>query len=368
MRLDGLVRAGLMGIIVVHGLIHLLGFVKAFGLVEIDELTQDIPRPIGVLWLLAAVLFLALAVVFLLWRERWWAPAIPTVVLSQVLIVDTWQDSRLGTLPNAAILAVALLGAFEWSFDARVEREMGEVLERRTRREGTLVTEAMVADLPPAVRRWLEGSGAVGRGMVRTLRLRQRGTIMLRPGGRRWLDAEAEQVISFEEPAFVWKVDVTLFPLVSIKGRDLFVDGQGRMEIKALSLMSLVDVSSEDKLNESALQRYLSEIALCPPAALSPHIQWEAIDGRSARAMMSYGGTSGSVTFHFNDEGEFARVTAMRYRDVGDDEPTPWEAKATETGVVDSIRVPTRLEVTWSLPDGSFTWYRFEVSDVDFDP
>ncbi|MCB0617044.1 MAG: hypothetical protein KDC75_27195, partial [Phaeodactylibacter sp.] len=46
-------------IVFVHGLIHLLGFLKAFQLSEVSQLTQDISRPAGILWLVAMILFLA---------------------------------------------------------------------------------------------------------------------------------------------------------------------------------------------------------------------------------------------------------------------------------------------------------------------
>jgi hypothetical protein len=32
-------------IVIIHGLIHLMGFLKAFQLAEINQLMQDIPRP-----------------------------------------------------------------------------------------------------------------------------------------------------------------------------------------------------------------------------------------------------------------------------------------------------------------------------------
>ena len=39
-------------VLVVHGLIHVLGFVKAFGLADLPQLTQPVSPSLGVLWLL----------------------------------------------------------------------------------------------------------------------------------------------------------------------------------------------------------------------------------------------------------------------------------------------------------------------------
>jgi len=74
-------------IIIIHGLIHLMGFLKAFQLAEINQLMQDIPRPIGLLWLISTLLFIAVAAIFLLNNDWWWMIAVPALVLSQLLII-----------------------------------------------------------------------------------------------------------------------------------------------------------------------------------------------------------------------------------------------------------------------------------------
>ena len=57
------------------GLIHLMGFAKAFDLASLDELRRPVPQPVGLLWLAAAVLFLAAAVCLVVAPAWWWVPA-----------------------------------------------------------------------------------------------------------------------------------------------------------------------------------------------------------------------------------------------------------------------------------------------------
>ncbi len=75
-------------IVIVHGLIHLMGFIKAFKLAEINQLTQNISKPTGLLWLLSALLFITLLIVFLLNKDWWWIIATPVVILSLIPVVD----------------------------------------------------------------------------------------------------------------------------------------------------------------------------------------------------------------------------------------------------------------------------------------
>ena len=86
-------RLLLFVVIMVHGLIHLMGFAKAFEYAELSQLTQRISRPVGLLWLAAAVAFVAAGVLFILRPEAWWWVGAPAVVLSQALIFASWRDA-----------------------------------------------------------------------------------------------------------------------------------------------------------------------------------------------------------------------------------------------------------------------------------
>jgi hypothetical protein len=95
----------LMGL---HGLIHLMGFVKAFGWANIEELKLPVSKPLGVLWLAAAALFVFSAITHTAKNEHWWKTALLAVLLSQLLIVYFWRDAWFGTLPNLMIALAAL--------------------------------------------------------------------------------------------------------------------------------------------------------------------------------------------------------------------------------------------------------------------
>ena len=102
-------RIGLGILMILHGLIHLAGFVKAFNLTELKELTLDVSRPMGLLWLAAAMLFAASATTLLIGKNWWWPIAAVSLVVSQVLIIMFWQDAKFGTIANILILAGLIL-------------------------------------------------------------------------------------------------------------------------------------------------------------------------------------------------------------------------------------------------------------------
>jgi hypothetical protein len=73
-------RVAFTALIAVHALIHVMGFAKAFGLASLTQLKIPISRPMGVLWLAAAMLLLvAVAAIFAFPRWFWLIGAIGLV-------------------------------------------------------------------------------------------------------------------------------------------------------------------------------------------------------------------------------------------------------------------------------------------------
>lgn len=102
-------------LVLLHGLIHILGFVKAFGLAEVKQLTVPISKMLGILWLIAFLLSVALAAVFALGFPYWWALALLVATVSQVLIFSSWRDAKYGSVVNGILLIAALVGCFAGS-------------------------------------------------------------------------------------------------------------------------------------------------------------------------------------------------------------------------------------------------------------
>jgi len=56
-------------ILLLHAVIHLMGFVQAFKIVEINQSSQNISKPIGILWLLTTLLLLYSVIIFFLKKD-----------------------------------------------------------------------------------------------------------------------------------------------------------------------------------------------------------------------------------------------------------------------------------------------------------
>ncbi len=350
-----------------HAFIHLMGFVKAFNFAEIKELTQPISKPFGLLWLITFLIFIAAIIQYLSNNEYWYLSAIIGILVSQGLVITFWQDAKFGTIPNVIIFLVSIVAFAAFNFDRNISREIDNMFSQNTFKDRYTITAEMITHLPAPVRKWITNSGLIGKERIYAVRLKQKALMKMKPEQEKWTNANAEQYFTVDKPAFIWKVNMQMLPFIDIVGRDKLFEGKGEMLIKALSLIPVVNSSDNEKINSGTIQRYLGEIVWFPSAALIPYITWQKIDDFSAKASMTYKGTTGSGVFFFDEKGNFTRYIAQRY--MGTDEEAKlkeWIITVSESKVMHGIKIPVKMEATWKLDGGDWTWLKIEITDIEY--
>lgn len=359
-------RIALIIIIGIHGLIHLFGFLKAFGFAEFDQLSQAISKSSGILWLLSFLLFAISILLMLLKSDYWWMATLLAVIVSQVLIFSYWSDAKYGTVANLIILLASIVAYANFSFLQQVKEERTMLFEQSESISQDLITEESISQCPPIIQKWLRSSGMVGRSKISNVYLQQELDLKLKPEQADWTHGSAEQYFSIQPPAFNWSINTNFASIFNVVGRDKFQNGKGEMIIKLLSLIPVADAKNHEKIDQGSLQRYLAEIVWFPSAALSEYIQWESIDSLSARATMEYGGTKGSGTFYFNEDGSFKKFSCMRYQDSKSAEPARWTVIATRSETRNGIMIPLECEVNWEIDKEDWCWLKLKITDIEY--
>lgn len=358
-----MLRLAFAFLLLIHGLVHLMGFVKGFKYAEISQLVQPISKSAGAAWLMAALFFTGAAVLFLLKKDSWWMIAALAVVWSQILLFNNWQDAKFGTILNAIALVGIVLGYGNWSFQSMIQRELKAFQTASV--PGKMLRPEMLAPLPPVVRAWLEHSNVIGKEIVQTVHLQQTGQMKTKPDGS-WIPFEAEQYFTVNPPGFLWTTNIQAAPMIHIAGRDKYEDGHGSMLIKLLSLYPLADAKGPET-DQGTLLRYLAETCWFPSAALSEYIQWEPIDSLSARATMRYGGVTASGIFRFNADGDLQSFEAKRYYDRKEGATLEnWQIQNHAWKDMNDIRIAYKSDVTWKLEAGDYTWLKLELNAIEY--
>lgn len=176
-----MVKILLTFIILIHGLIHFMGFAKAYGYGNITQLTKEVSKPAGAFWFLTAFLFIIATILFLLKKEWWPIIGIIAAVLSQILIITAWKDAKFGTIANIIVLLVAIPAYGNFRFQKMATKEVNELLPIMTTRDKTIITKEMINGLPSLVQKWLTQSGIIDKEKIYFVRLKQKGEIRTKP-------------------------------------------------------------------------------------------------------------------------------------------------------------------------------------------
>lgn len=229
-----------------------------------------------------------------------------------------------------------------------------------------IVTEQNLNDLPGPVKKYLTVAGIIGKNKINYAHILHTGSFRTETDGK-WMNLNGEYFFGAEKIFFLWSARIKTIPFLYIAVRDSYYENQGRMYVKINSTYTIAD-SSGPYIDQSALGRYLGEMVFVPTAFLnSTHLKWNTIDDQNAEAIITDGPNKASCIFHFNDDGLPDIVKIVRYRDInGKQEKANFVGHCGEYKNFSGYLAPSRLEGTWSLPEGDFTYVKLEIKEITY--
>ena len=355
-----------VAIVCIHGLIHLIGFAKAYCLLEVKEMSIIVTKPMGVLWLISALLLFLYASLFALKYTSSYVFGMVAMIFSQVLIFYFWKDARIGTIPNVMILGTCLMTYATLVFNDMVKKETIEIWNESISERNHEWQVSEWENLPSPVKKWLQKSGALDRSKTYNGMIIQRAKMRMSPDQKKWYDASAVQYTLLDKPSFIWQVEMNMFPGVWVMGRDKLVNGKGEMLIQLNSIFKIVNEKGV-KINEGTIQRFLGEMVWFPALAISPYVTWRPMNNRSAEATIAYNNTTGSGTFYFDENGDFEKFVAFRFK--GNEqgaERKEWILKAEAYTIFEGIRIPSQVKAEWRLETGDWNWLNLTIDKIEY--
>lgn len=235
--------------------------------------------------------------------------------------------------------------------------------------QGEAVDASACEGLPEPLRRYLALVIPDGQPGVRRVRFTQSGVFRTREKPEQWQPFRAVQHISTSPPGFVWDATVRMAPLLSVRVVDAYRHGSGMLNARLLAVFTVADASGPET-DSGELMRYLAE-AIWYPTALLPNerLRWQAVDQRSAIAVLRDSGREVSVKFCFDGEGLVSHCEAERFRiEKGRSRRLPWRAYCSRYEVRGGFRIPIEARVAWCLPEGELEYFRGRIEDIEYDP
>lgn len=355
-----------IALVSIHGLIHLFGFLKAFKISEFEAIVQPVSKIYGIFWLVASLFFIACATMLIKDYSQWWLASLVALVLSQLLVFNYWSDAKFGMIANVIILVPTILAYAQHSFYNKIDNERIAMNSPSFHDVTDSVSINDLSDLPPVIQKWLMISDVLGKPKIRNVYLKQDLLLKLKPDQGSWSSGAAEQYFLTDPPSFNWHINTEMNSLIKVVGRDKLEKGKGEMLIKLFSFIPVAKAKGNKQVDEATLQRYLAEIVWFPSVATSDYIEWEPLDENSARATLSYEGTTGTGVFFFDENGNFKKFVAQRFRDINDAYRSKWVVTALNHSRFDDTIIPSECVVSWEIDGQLWTWLKLNITHLEY--
>lgn len=350
-------------ILLLHGSLHFIGFAKAYHYGNLTQLTKDIPKSNGLVWLMTAILFLVATGLFLLKKDSWPYLAIVAVVISQILIIIVWKDAKFGSILNLVVLFVALVSwetnDFEKKFKADVLRHMNETNFSHM----DVLTEGDIASLPYPVQKYIRYSGAIDQPKIKNMKIVFEG--QMREKGKAFFNFTSAQYNFFDNPARLFFMKARMYG-TTLPGYHRYQNANASMQIKLLGFIDVVNIKGA-AMNKAETVTVFNDICLMAPAALiDKRIEWFPIDSLSAKATFSNGINVINATLYFNEQGQLINFISDDRYAIGDKKQYRFSTPVKEYTQMNGRNIWKYGETIWHYPDGEFVYGKFTLKSIEY--
>jgi hypothetical protein len=353
-------------LLVVHGLIHGMGFVKAFDWFPITTLHRNIGKFEGVVWMLTALLFIAAAVMYFIDNKSWLIIGVIALILSQLLIVINWNEAKFGTILNVLVLVMLVLqysaASFKSGFNEDVKRELAaganEVVKKNSIHD--------LQHLPYPVQQYMIQSGFLEQEEIRNFRVEFKGRIRASATSE-WMEFTTVQYSFTEHPARYFFMEAKMYGL-PVAGYHAYSKGKAMMDIRLLSLLQ-VQYQDGELMDISETVTFFNDVCLMAPAALvDKRIQWKSVSNNEVEAAFTHEKKSISARLIFSEDFKLINfITNDRYYFSGKEmKKVQWETPVRAYDKAKRFLQMERGDAVWKLQDGDFCYGEFTVMDIKY--
>lgn len=356
----------ILGVILlsIHGLIHFFGFIKAFHWGQVSQLSKDISKPVGLLWLMVGIIFLGAAISYALNYRQWWALGASGLILSQILIFTTWQDAKFGSIGNALILVMVVLAYSAFRFYNVFSNDVRMHLKTDAGTESEIMTESDILHLPEPVQKYLRYTGSVGKPKVHNFRVDFSGKIRKNEKSE-WMPLTSTQYNFMEVPARLFFMNAIMKTL-PVAGYHCYKNAKAFMDIRLFSLLPVQFMDGSDMDLAETVTFFNDMCVLAPATLIDRRIQWLEVAGNKVNASFVNKGNQITAWLYFDDVGELINFSSEDRFDFDAGKRLKWSTPIGNYQNVDGYRIATSAEAVYHYPHGEVVYGTFELKKLSY--
>jgi hypothetical protein len=359
-------RIAFLVTVLLHGLIHLLGFVKGFGLKEVKELTQPISKPIALWWLLATAFFFLYAFLFYGNNKYAWLIGMLAVIISQLLIVLFWKDAKFGTIPNLIIGAITLVSLGGYLIESEFTKKVKYDFIENNHLSTDILTINDMAHLPAIVQQYLHYTQSVGQPKVKNFKAEFVGRMRGKPSDN-YMKLHSVQYNFYQKPSRYFFMQASKMGLPAT-GLHCYSNVTATFEVKMLNWLKVVNAKGE-KLNRAETVTLFNDMCFIAPATLiDKRITWETMNDTTVKGTYKNENITISALLYFNQKGALMNfISNDRYETDGKQYHNyPWATPVTDYQMLNGYFLPGKAKLIYQKPEGDFTYGELEYKSVQY--
>lgn len=354
-------------LIVLHAILHSLGFFKAFNLASFSQFTQTVTRFTGGLWLLTFLFMLLTAILYWFKVEAWWLVSLIAIALSQYLIINTWADAKWGTIPNIVIFVFTAIQFFQWNFHNKYDADVRNLLNERSIRTTDLLHEHDIQHLPELVKKYIRYTNSIDKPKVKNFHVRFSGEIRKNENSE-WMKHNTEQYTSLLTGTRLFYMNARMKKL-PVSGYHRFKDGHACMDIKLFSMFS-VQYQEGPQMDISETVTFLNDVCLMAPAALiEPIFSWGQEEVNKVEVFLTLHGIKVSAWLYFNDEGQlvdFISEDRYVYEEPNKMTKMRWSTPVSKYSEMNGYTLATEASAIYHYLSKPLTYATFRINHLDY--
>lgn len=326
-----------------------------------------IPGIPGLLWILAGSLLVIAGFHFSRKKTYWIYFEIAALIISEGLILGTWNYPAAGSLVNLGILSVSLLGLGALSFENEFEKEIRETFQQNLVADEVIPVGNDPETLPEPVKPYLRYTHSIDQPAINHFKVKLRGQIR-KDGLSPWMDFHSRQYNFLFPPVrlFFMKAFKNKLP---VTGFHRYRNGEASMDIRLLSNFS-VQKQSGREMEISETVTFFNDMCCLAPATLTDkRINWLKIYKDKVKAEFTNSGITIAAWLYFNELGELINfISEDRYA------ATPgkgmrklrWSTPLGNYRDFGGVRLAGTAETIYRYPVGDFCYGKFRIENVEY--
>lgn len=357
-------KIALVFIMFIHGIIHVMGFVKAFHFAAIEQLKQPISKLSGMFWLIGGVLFLVTAILYWIGNKYWWLIGLPAVLISQILVIYFWSDAKFGTLANGIVLLACLAGFFAYNFYSKYESDTRVGLQQEDYFGPSVLTEQDMEHLPEPVKKYLRYTGSVGKPKVNHFKVEFEGKIR-KDENSEWMTFTSEQHNFMHTPTRLFFMKAVMKQL-PVAGYHCYFNGKALMDIRLFSLIKVQYMDGAEMNTAETVTFFNDMCCMAPPTLIDQRIKWEDKGNNLVKAIFTNNGISITADLYFNDEGQLINFKSDDRYNADAGKRLPWATPLKNYKSINGYTLAGSAETIYSYADKEFCYGTFETKSVSY--